>query len=86
MLTADNVDTLSDFILLPGPPLNAIDQPARTPLILRSPAVMPIGDAPLPVVYADGHVEMVASLEVLAAQYLDTTGQSLDDVLAAAAQ
>ena len=47
---------------------------------------MPIGDAPLPVVYADGHVEMVASLEVLAAQYLDTTGQSLDDVLAAAAQ
>ena len=77
-LNANNVDAATDFILLPGPPIGQEADASVTPLALRNPALVPIEDwSPLPVVYADGHVEMVTSLKTLAAQQEAATGLKL---------
>jgi|GEM_PF-2016477 len=81
-LTPDNVDAAADFILLPGPPVGQEANASMTPLAIRNPALMPVEEwSPLPVVYADGHVGTVESLDELSAQYEAATGLILDDAL-----
>ena len=85
-LTAANVSAKTDYILLPGPPIGQEADASITPLLMRNPALVPIEEwSPLPVLYADGHVGMVESLDELAAQYEAATGLKLEAVLGATA-
>ncbi len=77
------MDGTTSFVLVPGPALNdpSVD-PATAPVIFRNPNIMPVEDwSPLPVGYADGHVETITSLDVLAQQIRDASNIELDELL-----